>query len=50
METSPPRHPFTRTVVPGKKVLKGRLLVIINPEKLLSPQEESLLPHQGTTG
>jgi purine-binding chemotaxis protein CheW len=31
----------------GLGKLPGRLLVIINPERLLSPQEESLLPHQG---
>ena len=30
--------------------LPGRLLVLLNPEKLLSPQEESLLPHDGTAG
>jgi purine-binding chemotaxis protein CheW len=27
--------------------LPGRLLVIINPDRLLSPQEELLLPHDG---
>jgi hypothetical protein len=31
----------------GLGKLPGRLLVIINPDRLLSPQEESLLPHQG---
>jgi hypothetical protein len=25
--------------------LPGRLLVILNPDRLLSPQEEELLPH-----
>ena len=30
--------------------LPGRLLVIVNPDRLLSPQEESLLPHNGADG
>jgi purine-binding chemotaxis protein CheW len=34
----------------GLGKLPGQLLVIINPGKLLSPQEESLLPHHGVAG
>jgi purine-binding chemotaxis protein CheW len=34
----------------GLGKLPGRLIVILNPERLLSPQEESLLPHPGATG
>jgi len=30
--------------------LPGRLLVIINPDRLISPQEESLLPHDVAAG
>lgn len=32
----------------GLGKLPGRLIVIINPERLLSPQEERLLPHAST--
>ena len=34
----------------GLGKLPGRLLVIINPDRLLSPQEESLLPHDAEAG
>lgn len=34
----------------GLGKLPGRLLVIINPDRLLSPQEESLLPHDVAAG
>jgi purine-binding chemotaxis protein CheW len=34
----------------GLGKLPGRLLVIINPDRLLSPQEESLLPRDGEPG
>lgn len=34
----------------GVGKLPGRLLVVIDPDRLLSPQEESLLPHPGAAG
>ena len=34
----------------GLGKLPGRLLVLINPDRLLSPQEESLLPREVATG
>jgi len=34
----------------GLGKLPGRLLVVINPDRLLSAQEESLLPHPGAAG
>ncbi len=34
----------------GLGKLPGRLLIIINPDRLLSAQEKSLLPHDGTEG
>lgn len=34
----------------GLGKIPGRLLVIINPDRLLSPQEELLLPHDGSAG